>query len=169
MIGDIIYVERKPLLWRSTKLRANEETSRTDLLIYRTAKYRHYGIDVGNGEVVHFQSDSVWTRSESKIIKTSMTAFLKDGHCGVVQLVDYAFSREEVVFRALSMVGTNFGGYRIISNNCEDFANWCATGYRRSNQTYWLRQGYVLAGASVALCRRPVRYGLEIGRSFIRR
>lgn len=169
MIGDIIYVERKPLLWRSTKIRAHKESSRTDLLIYRTARYRHYGVDVGNNEVIHFQSDSIWTRRESKIIKTSMQDFLKDGECGIIRMIDYTFSREEVVLRAYSMLETNFDGYSIISNNCEDFANWCATGHRRSNQTYWLRQGYVLAGASVDLCRRPVRYGLEIGRSFIRR
>eukprot|EP00736_Rhodelphis_marinus_P010960 Rmarinus@m.20139 len=35
---------------------------------------------------------------------------------------------ELVVHRALDRVGSNFGGYHIVRNNCEHFAMWCKTG-----------------------------------------
>ncbi len=54
MFGDIIYVERKPLLWKSVEKRANPNSKRIDYIIFRTAKYRHYGIDIGYGRVVPF-------------------------------------------------------------------------------------------------------------------
>ena len=36
--------------------------------------------------------------------------------------------------RALALVGYDFGGYNLLTNNCEHFANWCASGARFSNQ-----------------------------------
>lgn len=32
-------------------------------------------------------------------------------------------------------MGLDFGGYNLISNNCEHFANWCVTGVRQSMQS----------------------------------
>lgn len=37
--------------------------------------------------------------------------------------------------RASSQLGSTFGGYNLLSNNCEHFAYWCVTGIRQSRQT----------------------------------
>jgi len=43
-------------------------------------------------------------------------------------------SYEETAILAESMIGSDFGGYNLIKNNCEHFANWCANGEAYSNQ-----------------------------------
>lgn len=47
---------------------------------------------------------------------------------------DYKYSSDEIVERAYSKLGSDFGGYNIINNNCEHFANWCANGKNTSSQ-----------------------------------
>jgi len=145
MYGDILYVDRRPLLWRSTKIRQNPKSKKIDIVISRTTKYRHYGIDLGDGRVVHFVGESFWIRQDSQICIDTMDIFLKDGYLGIVNDIVPAFSREEVVERALSCVNTNFGGYTIVDNNCEHFVMWCATGQRISRQSYLLKYGYKIA------------------------
>lgn len=155
MIGDIIYVERKPLLWRSTKSRRNPNSKKLDIAIYRMTKYRHYGIDVGDGTVIHFQGDSVWNREDSSIEICTSEEFRKDGRIGVVKDVPYIYSREEVVIRAKEFIGTKFGGYKLIHNNCEHFAMWCATDLRMSRQAVLWKYGYnVVAFPKKVLLRR---------------
>ena len=144
MIGDVIYVERKPLLWRSTIARSNPNSKKIDKMIFRTTKYRHYGIDAGNGRVIHFTSDSFWHRKDSIIMETGIDEFLKDGKLGIVDDIDRAYSREEIVERARFFMGQNFGGYSIANNNCEHFAMYCATGLRVSRQSYLLKYGEVV-------------------------
>jgi hypothetical protein len=43
-----------------------------------------------------------------------------------------AFSQEEIVRRARSRLGEN--DYRLLTNNCEHFCNWCSTGISHSRQ-----------------------------------
>lgn len=160
MIGDIIYVERKPLLWRSVEKRANPNSKRIDYIIFRTAKYRHYGIDIGHGRVIHFQGDSFWSRHECRVIESSMEAFLKDGTLGFIHNVEYAFSRNEVVLRAMDAIGTDFGGYSIKGNNCEHFARWCVTGVRSAQQSVF----YNYFPFSQTLVLRTVAAGSYMGR-----
>jgi hypothetical protein len=42
------------------------------------------------------------------------------------------FDREEVIRRARSRIGEN--SYRLLSNNCEHFCEWCLRGEPRSEQ-----------------------------------
>jgi len=141
MYGDIVCVERKPLLWRSVKKRSNPNSGRMDVAIYRMMRYSHYGIDLGNGKVAHFQADSFWVRRESVIVEADIETFLKDGTLKVVYDIPYKFSRKDVVERAKAAMGTDFGGYSILFNNCEHFAMWCVTGVRESRQSFVIRYG----------------------------
>lgn len=155
MIGDILYVDRKPLLWRSTKNRRNPNSKKLDIVIFRMTKYRHYGIDLGDGRVIHFQGDSVWSRGDSSIDICSIDEFLKDGILGIVEDVPYKYSREEVVDRASEFLGTRFGGYKLIHNNCEHFVMWCATDLRMSRQAVLWKYGYnMMAFPKKVLLRR---------------
>jgi len=96
--------------------------------------YRHYGIDIGDGSTVHFRGDRFLIQKSAWIQRTSIQSFLCSGELGIEDNVEYAFTKEDVKNRALSQVGGNFGGYNFIFNNCEHFANWCATDRRFSKQ-----------------------------------
>ena len=76
--------------------------------------FRHYGIDLGDG--------------------TDYDGFAQGGQICYADDVRLAFSQDRIMDRALSQVGSDFGGYHFLCNNCEHFANWCACGKRISRQ-----------------------------------
>jgi hypothetical protein len=52
-----------------------------------------------------------------------------------VRIVDHprsVFSPEEIIRRARSRLGEN--NYRLLTNNCEHFCNWCLNGVSHSAQ-----------------------------------
>lgn len=134
MEGDIIYVVREPLLFRSYSVRKTSRSTKLDQLIARSFRYRHYGVEVENNHVLHFISDSISCMDEGMIKKSTMEEFLKDGIKKVDNRVEYKFPREKVAQRAYSRLHTDFSGYKIYTNNCEHFATWCAMGSKISNQ-----------------------------------
>jgi len=156
MKGDIIFVERRPLLWRSTEDRRNKNSKKMDIAIYRMTKYTHYGIDLGKGRVAHFQADSYWDRHNSTIVEASMEEFVKDGHVKVLEGIEYLYSRDEVVKRAYQLIGSNFGGYSILDNNCEHFALWCATGSKDARQYVLLKSGIQTVSRPIISVSRPI-------------
>ncbi len=139
MKGDIIFVVRKPLRFGDFEIRKSDKSGKLDELISRTFEYKHYGIEVEDGNVIHFVCESIHYMDESSIIKTDMDKFVKDGVKQVDTSVEYKYSRDEVVERAYSMLGTTFNGYSITSNNCEHFAVWCVNGTKECNQALILR------------------------------
>jgi hypothetical protein len=106
-----------------------------DVIYVQRLGYKHYGVDVGEGYVAHFRKISF---SNGRIIVTSKAEFRQ---CAIFIykdiMVERRFSRDEVAKRALSYSGSNFGGYDFISNNCEHFANYCASGERVSRQAFF--------------------------------
>ncbi|MFZ5945786.1 MAG: lecithin retinol acyltransferase family protein [Bacillota bacterium] len=138
MKGDIIYVVR--LLGKQEQKLVSLHVQQCKARIFWQQfedgfpSYRHYGIDCGDGTAIHFRGDRFLVQSTAWIQRTSMKAFTGDNELFVEDRVNFAFSREEIVLRALSQVGSNFGGYNFIFNNCEHFAYWCATGRRISKQ-----------------------------------
>jgi len=138
MKGDVIYVVR--LLKKQEQKIAMAYYKNCQKRIFWQQfedgfpSYRHYGIDIGDGTAVHFRGDRFLIQKTAWIQRTSIQKFLDGGELCVEEGVNYAFSRDEVVRMALSQVGGNFGGYNFIFNNCEHFANWCATGKRFSKQ-----------------------------------
>ncbi|MBR5486217.1 MAG: lecithin retinol acyltransferase family protein [Oscillospiraceae bacterium] len=95
----------------------------------------HYGVVVGDDEVVHFNLNM--EEKDIQIIKTSLKEFIGAGWdlkvCQMTKL-NCKFDSDTIARRALNEVGWNFGGYDLINNNCEHFANWCACGEKYSNQ-----------------------------------
>jgi hypothetical protein len=83
-------------------------------LITSRRGYTHHGVYAGHDRVVHYSGLSgVW-------------------QCGPVEDPRSAYSPEEIVRRARSRLGEN--DYRVLSNNCEHFCNWCRCGVSRSAQ-----------------------------------
>lgn len=136
MKGDVIYAER-------TLTKANREMIKkmypTGPLINIISHYKHYGVDVGDGSVVHFTGKGMILSNVATCIQhTSMEEFLDGSKNEIDTIVNYKYKRETVVKRALSKVGSDFGGYDFLRNNCEHFAYWCATGERTSRQVFFL-------------------------------
>lgn len=110
-----------------------------DVIFVDRGLYKHYGVYVGNGTVVHFSGGNHGELSSRKacILKTSLEKFRKDGKVQVENrqnLKNQAFSPRETVMRAINAVGSEKGKYSLIWNNCEHFANWCKYGEKRSVQ-----------------------------------
>ena len=89
--------------------------------------YKHYGIDCGDGTVIHY-------RKPSEIIeRTSMATLSRGNSVYVVEdLEGFSFVPDVVVARAESRLGEN--NYNLLFNNCEHFAWWCKTGISDSKQ-----------------------------------
>jgi len=93
--------------------------------------YFHHGIYLGAGKVIHY---------------SGLFGGLHGGAVKILPIERFAagmtvqyrgdprpqYSADEVVRRALSRVGEN--RYRVLTNNCEHFCNWCLYGRSTSAQ-----------------------------------
>ena len=109
--------------------------------------YTHHGIYVGRGRVVHYRGLSCGL-CRGPVEEVSLSEFSR-GRAIWICLQDTAGADpEEIVRRALLRVGEN--RYRILTNNCEHFCEWCVRGEPRSYQVDafivgWrgMREGFV--------------------------
>lgn len=140
MYGDVINVRRTRLglLKSFKKRRKTEHHGILDMLVSRLFSYTHFGIEVEEGMVIHYIVPSIRQAKQREIVYDSIEMFEKDGITEVMNDTNYKFSRDEIVERAYSMLGTEFGRYSIFVNNCEHFAMWCATGEKLSNQSKFI-------------------------------
>lgn len=110
--------------------------------------YEHYGIYIGNDQVIQYTLSADKTRLE--IRKTNIVQFLHRSTTFFVLDCEFkkplksepikyrtlfrlpVFSPEETVRRAESRLGEV--EYNLLSNNCEHFAIWCKTGLSISYQ-----------------------------------
>jgi hypothetical protein len=93
--------------------------------------FLHHGIYVGHGKVVHYAGLTRGLLS-GPVEEISVEQFA-DGRCvSINRRAAPSFSADEVIRRARSRVGENH--YRLISNNCEHFCEWCLRGVHRSYQ-----------------------------------
>jgi hypothetical protein len=93
--------------------------------------YAHHGIYVGDGKVVHYRG---LTRSfhAGPVEEVSLAEFGRGRPIRVRAQGGARFDSEVVIARARSRLGENC--YRILSNNCEHFCEWCVNGRHRSLQ-----------------------------------
>ena len=101
--------------------------------------YSHHGIYASDDCVIHFaatDSNNELDPASAKIITTTLSDFLKGGVCEVRTYYDEELkkkrSAQDVINYALSNLGR--GGYNLITNNCEHFANECLFGEKKSQQ-----------------------------------
>jgi hypothetical protein len=93
--------------------------------------YRHHGIYVGNGKVVHYAGSTQGILS-GPIEEISLDRFAFGRAVWTSRIAPTRFSSDEVIRRARFRLGENH--YRLISNNCEHFCEWCLRGEHRSYQ-----------------------------------
>jgi hypothetical protein len=111
--------------------------ARGDHLFVYCFGYSHHGIDLGNGNVIHFDAGP-WRKLVSHatdvpptIRETTLNKFAR-GRDLQVRLYHVFDDPEAVVKRAQSRLGQE--GYELFNNNCEHFAVWCKTGNSESTQ-----------------------------------
>ena len=93
--------------------------------------YTHHGVYAGHGRVVHYSGLSgVW--QSGPVEEVSLFRFAGGREVRIVAHSGAAFSPEEIVRRARSRLGED--DYRVLSNNCEHFCNWCRYGVSNSAQ-----------------------------------
>jgi hypothetical protein len=93
--------------------------------------YTHHGIYVGDGRVVHYSGLSGFWQC-GPVEEVSLSRFAVGRLVQVVIRDRPYYSRQEIVRRARSRIGEN--DYRLLTNNCEHFCNWCISGVSRSAQ-----------------------------------
>jgi len=116
-----------------------------DVIYVNRGLYQHYGIYNNDKSVIHFSPDQGKEISPENayIRETSLLEFLSGGNLEIDHSVKPVFPAEEIVHRALRLVGTNLKKYKLLSFNCEHFAFWCSTGKLKSKQ---VRKGATIAG-----------------------
>ena len=93
--------------------------------------YTHHGIYVGAGKVVHYAGLAKGLR-RGPVEEIPLSRFAAGRSVGVVSGVPAKYHEREVVRRARSRVGED--RYRLLTNNCEHFCEWCLRGQHRSYQ-----------------------------------
>ncbi|MGD0504117.1 MAG: lecithin retinol acyltransferase family protein [Steroidobacteraceae bacterium] len=93
--------------------------------------YSHHGVYVGHGRVVHYSGLSGFWQC-GPVEEVSLSRFANGHPVRVVDQLEPQYLPEETVRRARSRLGEN--DYRLLTNNCEHFCNWCRSGVSRSEQ-----------------------------------
>jgi lecithin:retinol acyltransferase len=100
--------------------------------------YVHHGIYAGGGRVIHYRGIGRRLRS-GPVEEISIEEFTRGRPLSVKAPKVSAFCGEARVARARSRLGEN--RYRLWSNNCEHFSEWCISGFARSPQIdRWARR-----------------------------
>ena len=117
---------------------------RGDMIRTKVRFYHHYGIFVSEEEVIQFglPDEPLRAADQIKVLSSDIAAFLQGGEVEVAEpdaaARKHMRSAEQIVAMARSRLGE--GGYDILHNNCEHFANDCVFGEATSNFLQGVRE-----------------------------
>jgi Lecithin retinol acyltransferase len=115
---------------------AEQELPLGSHLVTPRRAYLHHGIYVGDGKVVHY-AGLAHGLGRGPVEEVSLARFTNGHPVRVRSDAPLEFDRGEVIRRARSRVGEDH--YRLLTNNCEHFCEWCLRGEHRSYQVEeWL-------------------------------
>jgi hypothetical protein len=98
--------------------------------------YTHHGVYVGAGTVIHYSAFAGrWLRGP--VEEVSLARFAQGHSVWFRSPARDSLQSDEIVRRARSRIGENH--YRVLSNNCEHFSEWCVRGVHYSSQVERLR------------------------------
>ena len=104
-----------------------------DHLVVQRLGYTHHGLYIGSDQVVHYVSSlDGLVNGQNKIGITSVSEFSQGSRIKIKLHDNPRYSPEEAADRACLRIGEN--DYRLLTNNCEHFVNWCLEGEDRSEQ-----------------------------------
>jgi hypothetical protein len=114
--------------------------------------YLHHGIYVGAGKVVHYSGLALGLR-RGPVEEIPFAHFARGQRVWVRSDAPSEFDVREVICRARSRVGED--RYRLLTNNCEHFCEWCLRGTARSFQVEaWLARPRLMLRATLRLMIR---------------
>jgi hypothetical protein len=114
--------------------------------------YLHHGIYVGARKVVHYSGFARGLR-RGPVEEVPFAHFAHGQRVWVRSDTQLNFDVREVIFRARSRVGE--ARYRLLTNNCEHFCEWCLRGTARSFQVEaWLAHPRLSLLATLRLIMR---------------
>jgi Lecithin retinol acyltransferase len=93
--------------------------------------FTHHGVYVGAGNVVHYGA-LMYDIIRKPVEEVTLAEFADGRPLFVVEHEDACFDAAEVARRARSRLGEK--RYRLLSNNCEHFVEWCLHDVSRSFQ-----------------------------------
>jgi hypothetical protein len=91
--------------------------------------YTHHGIFVGDGKVVHYGA-LLYDIIRKPVEEVTLAAFAEGRTVYHVLHAETAFAPADVILRARSRLGEK--RYRLLTNNCEHFVEWCFHDVHRS-------------------------------------
>jgi hypothetical protein len=119
-------------------MRAESDIEWASHLITSRGAYRHHGVYVGDGRVIQYTGYSSGIRRRP-VEEVSLGVFAGGRPVQVLHRGASRYSPIEVIERARSRLGED--RYRILTNNCEHFCEWCFCGVARSFQVEAMRYG----------------------------
>jgi hypothetical protein len=93
--------------------------------------FTHHGVYAGAGRVIHYGA-LMYDIIRKPVEEVTLEAFAEGRPVFVVQHFEACFDGAEIVRRARSRLGEK--RYRLLSNNCEHFVEWCLHDVPRSFQ-----------------------------------
>jgi hypothetical protein len=119
---------------------------RGDHLRVSRGLYNHHGIYISDSEVIHFASldDDNVLGDNNEVISTPISQFLRGGE---LEVKIYSQSELQDLYPVVEIErwargSLGDGGYHLVVNNCEHFANWCTLGRFHSQQVNDVLGGY---------------------------
>lgn len=82
-------------------------------------------VEVGiESRIVHFNGND---KSSAVVKQTTFEEFMEGRALCLHRIYDRKEMRsvDEICKRATDMIGSNFGGYSLLTNNCDDFVRYC--------------------------------------------
>ena len=121
-------------------------------LVTPRGAYRHHGIYVGEGKVVHY-AGLARSLHRGPVEEVTIACFAAGREVWIKPGNRPGYAGRQVVERARSRLGEN--RYRLLTNNCEHFCEWCLRGTARSFQVEaWLVRPKLTLLASLRLIIR---------------
>ncbi len=117
-----------------------KKPERGDQIRVNRGLYYHHGIYENDDIIYQFASPvgSEVSPETAIICTTNLKGFLHDGELEVRIYTEEELNKkrnaDEIIEFAKAKLGSNMGGYNIISNNCEHFSNLCVFNEAKSNQ-----------------------------------
>jgi HRAS-like suppressor 3 len=93
--------------------------------------YRHHGIYIGHGRVVHYPGLS-GLRVPGPVQEVTLSQFARGRSIHIVKHKDAVYAPWQVAERARARLGEDC--YDLLRNNCEHLCNWCISGRSTSPQ-----------------------------------
>jgi hypothetical protein len=112
-------------------LAGNQEPPLGSHLVTPRRGYLHHGIYVGGRKVVHYSGLAHGLRG-GPVEEVPLSHFASRQCVWIRSNAPSDFAVREVIYRARSRIGED--RYRLLTNNCEHFCEWCLRGTARSAQ-----------------------------------